>query len=250
MSKNSQQMNSKQKIVFFITLIAVYVIFTLPVLYLSVLLIGKADIPIVLFFGVINVLFARKIFKKYPFFIIPIGFLISSASLCFAYLIAYVSEHYSNANFGFLSYIIVSILLWIAIIQNNWKIKNQRKVFLIISVLTLFFLTLSFGLKEIYPSKVEHRNLVSTEIKIVDKQKMPISGRTIEVRIHIQPLFGIRGTHKINKAITNENGIARIELSKSRNYTLDINTKENKSIDFEISSTDLKNKKSFIIEDK
>jgi len=243
-------MNNKQKIVFFVILIAVHLIVILPVGALSMLLIGKADIPIVIVFGVINGLFARKILKNYPFFIIPIGFLISSISLCSAYLIAYFSENYSDANFGFVSYLIASVLLWIVIIQNNWKIENQPKGVLIISVLTLFFLTLSFGLKEIYPSKVEQRNLVSTEIKIVDKQKMPISGSSIEVRIHIQPLFGIRGTHKIYTTKTNEKGIAKIELSKSRNYTLDIDIKEDKSIDFEISSTDLKNKKSFIIEDK
>ncbi len=243
-------MSLKQKIVFIIILITVHFIVILPIIALSMLLIGKADISIVIVFGVINVLFARKIFKSYPFLIIPIGFLISSASLSSAYLIAYVFERYSDANFGFVSYIIVSVLLWIVTIQNNWEIKNQRKVFLIISVLALFFLTVSFGLKEIYPSKVENENLVSTEIKVVDKQKMPISGSSIEVRIHIQPLFGIREIHKIYTATTNDKGIARIELSKSRNYTLYIDTKEDKSIDFEINSTDLKNKKSFIIVDE
>lgn len=243
-------MNNKQKIVFIITLIAVHLIVLLPIIALSILLIGKADIPIVIVFGVINALFARKIFKSHLFFIILIGFLISSASLCMAYLISYFYGLCSDANFGLVSYIIVSTLLWIVSIQNRWEIKNQKKVFLIISVLTLFFLTVSFGLKEIYPSEVENKNLVSTEIKIVDKQKMPISGSSIEVRIHIQPLFGIRETHKIYTTRTNENGIARIELSKSRNYTLYIETKEDKSIDFEINSTDLKDKKSFIIEDK
>jgi hypothetical protein len=242
-------MSLKQKIVFIIILIIVHLIVLFPIIALSMLLIGKADIPIVIVFGVINTLFARKIFKSYLFFIIPIGFLISSASLCSAYLIAYVFERYSGANFGFVSYVIVSTLLWIVAIQNNWEIRNQRKVFLIISILTLFFLTASFGLKEIYPSKVEKKNLVSTEIKIVDKQKIPIAGSKIEVRIHIQPLFGIRGTHKIDTAKTDEYGIARIELSKSRNYTLYIDVKEDKSIDFEINSKDLKNKKSFIIED-
>lgn len=243
-------MNLKQKIVFIIILIAVHLIVMLPVIYLSMLLIEKADIPIVIFFGVINTLFARKIFKSYPFFIIPIGFLISSISLCSAYLIACFFKSYSDANFGFVSYIIVSILLWIVVIQNNWKIQNQRKVFLIISVLTLFFLTVSFGLKEIYPSKDEHKNLVSTEIKIIDKHKMPISGSSIEVRIHLQPLFGIRESHETYSAKTDENGIVRIELSKSRNYTLYIDAKENKFMTFDIDSKDLKNKKTFIIEEE
>ena len=176
------------------------------------------------------------------------GFLISSFSLCFVYFI-WLLEISNKSGFGPILFIILSVTFCTVIAENNLKIKNQKYIHLIVSFLTLFFIFCSFNLKETYPTKFENENLIVVEIKIIDKLKNPKFGDTIEVNIERQPLFGIRGIHEVYKTTTNEKGIAKIKLSKSNNYELFILSKENKFNSFGISTTDLKIKNEFLIEE-
>ena len=78
---------------------------------------------------------------------------------------------------------------------------------------------------------------------------MPKCGNEIEVRIYRQPLFGLRESHEILNIITNVNGTAKIQLSKTNNYHLIITDKENKLNFFDINSSDLMEKNTFVIEE-
>jgi hypothetical protein len=104
-------------------------------------------------------------------------------------------------------------------------------------------------LNKTFPTRFENENLTITQIKIVDKQKKPKFGDSIEVRIYRRPLFGLREEHVILNTATNKLGIAEIQFSKSNNYTLSIKTRENKLDFFEIDSKDLINGKKFVIEE-
>jgi len=105
------------------------------------------------------------------------------------------------------------------------------------------------SLKYVYPNKYENQNQILTEIQIVDKENKPRVGSSIEVRIDRYPLFAMRESHLIYRTATNKNGIAKIKLSKSNNYVLYVDGNEEvQFVSFDIDSTDLQNKKSFIIE--
>lgn len=240
-------MTLKQKLYFFIFLITVYLIVILPIIYTSILLLGSADIPIVIIFGIINTLFAKKVFKGHLFLSALLGFFISSSSLCLVYLLWYLGL-FNNTGCGFVIYSIFSILLLIILTQNSSKIINLENAFLIIFFPTLLLLVLSFFMKEIYPIQFENENLTKIQIKVIDKQKIPEPGDRVEIRIDRQPLFALKNSHKIINKSTDQNGSIKVQLSKSNNYKLYINTQKGELIFFDIDSTDLKNKKLFIIE--
>jgi len=243
-------MNDKQKIVPYIILTVLYIILILPIMALSILLIGKADVVFVIFFGFINTIFFSRYYKGDLFLSFLLGFTVSGFSLCFLYFLWFLGFLLSfESAFPTIFFLIISIVLCIVLTKNYLKIKSQKNIHLIILPLTLIFLICSFKLKDTYPTKFENENLTFAQIKIIDKQKKPRFGDTIEVRIHRQPLFGIRGSHEIYKATTNKKGIAKIQFSKSNNYTLYISSNEDKFDSFEISSMDLKTKKVFVIEE-
>lgn len=241
-------MRKIRKIVPYIVLLLLYIILILPIIYTTVLLVGKADTVLVFCFGVVNAIFLRRYYKGNEFLSFIFGFFISSFTLCFIYVLWFLGL-YSRSLLPTIFFVIVSIILCIALAENHLKITNQKNIHFFILLPTIVFLVGSINLKETYPTKFENMNLTYAQIKIVDKQKRPRFGDTIEVRIFRQPLFGIRGSHEIYKTTTNENGIAKIQFSKSNNYQLFIITKENKLDFFDINSTDLKTKKMFVIEE-
>ncbi|WP_281227337.1 hypothetical protein [Flavobacterium aquiphilum] len=246
---NFGNMTLKQKLYFFLILITVYLIIILPVTYTSILVFGWADIPIVIIYGIINTLFAVKNFKGRLFLSIILGFFISSSSLCFVYLPWYLG-FYRNVGFGVLIYFISSILIWIVLIQNSRIIVRIKNLYLIVFIPTLFFLIVSFFLKEIYPTQFENENLTQIQITVLDKYKIPEPESSIEIRIDRQPLFSLKGSHKILETITDRKGSIKVKLSKSNNYKLYINTKKGELIFFDIDSTDLKKKNLFFVETK
>ena len=225
-----------------------YIILILPIIVLTVLLIGKADLVLLFFFGSINTIFLSRYYKKDVFLSFLLGFFISSFALFFIYLLWFLGLS-SKSIFPTIFFVIISIVLCVVLTKNYLKIQSQKNIHLIILPLTITFLVCSFNLKESYPSKFENENLKFAQIKIIDKQKKPRFRDTIEVRIHRQPLFGIRESHEIYKTTTDKNGIAKILFSKTNNYTLYITGKEKKFNSFEISSKDLKTKKVFVIEE-
>jgi len=241
-------MNENQKIVPYIILTVLYIIIILPIIYLTILLIGKADLVLVFFFGFVNTIFLSRYYKRDAFLSFLLGFLVSSFALFFIYLMWFLGLS-SKSIFPTIFFIIVSLVLCFLLVKNSFKIKSQENIYLITLPLTLIFLVCSFNLKESYPTKFENENLTFAQIKIIDKQKKPKFRDTIEVRIHRQPLFGIRESHEIYKTTTNEKGIAKIKFSKSNNYTLYITGGEKNFDSFEISSKDLKTKKIFVIEE-
>lgn len=217
-------------------------------MYLTILLIGKADNVLVFWFGSINTIFLMRYYKGNVFLSLLLGLFVSSFTLCFIYLLWFLGL-FSESLFPTIFFIIVSILLDIVLTKNHLKIKSQKNIHLIISLPTLIFLVCSFNLKETYPTKFENENLTFARIKIVDKLKNPKFGDTIEVRIYRQPLFGLRESHEIYKTTTNEKGIAKIQFSKSNNYHLIIITKENKLDFLDINSADIKKNRMFVIEE-
>lgn len=185
---NFVNMKEKQKLSPYIILTILYVITILPVIYLTVLLIGKADNMLVIWFGTINTIFLMRYLKE-VFLSMLFGFLISSFTLCFIYLIWYLVL-FSQPFFVIGFFIIFSVFLCISISRNVLIITGQRNIYLILSILVLFILTCSFNLNKTYPTRFENEHLTIIQIKIVDKQNKPKLGDSIEVRIYRKPLFG------------------------------------------------------------
>ncbi|MEO8253315.1 MAG: hypothetical protein ABI554_02925 [Flavobacterium sp.] len=241
-------MKENQKFTPFIVLTLLYIISILPILYLTILLVGKADNVLVICFGIFNTIFLMRYYKGNVLLSLLLGFLTSSFTLCLIYLLWFLGIS-SKSLFPTIFFIIVSIFLCVFLTKNHSKIENKKNINLILLLPTLIILICSLYLKETYPTKAEYENFTYAEIKIVDKQKNPKFGDEIEVRIYRQPLFGLRESHEILKTITNENGTAKIQLSKTNNYHLIITDKENKFNFFDINSADLMKKKTFVIEE-
>jgi hypothetical protein len=239
-------MREYQKFTPFVLFTLFYIISIFPILYLTILLIGKADVILVIFFGIINAIFLARYFKSNILLNLLLGFFVSSFTLCTIYLLWYLGIP-SKSFFHIIFYVAASIFICVFLIKNQTKIETIRVNFLVLPIIII--LICSFNLKETYPTKMENENLTSVEIKTIDKQKRPTIGDDIEVRIERQPLFGIRESHEIFKTKTNENGTAIIQLSKSNNYLLFISSKENKFQPFDINSEDLKIHKTFVIEE-
>jgi hypothetical protein len=241
-------MRKNRKITPYIVLILLYIISILPIIYLTILLVGKADTVLVFCFGSVNTIFLMRYYKGNLFLSFLLGFFVSSFTLCFIYVLWFLGLS-SKSLLPTIFFIIASVILCIVLAENHLKITSTRNIHFFILLPTIVFLVGSINLKESYPTKFENKNLTYAQIKIVDKQKKPRIGDTIEVRIWRQPLFGIRGSHEIYKTTTNENGIAKIQFSTSNNYHLTITTTESKLDSFDINSQDLKTKKMFVIEE-
>ena len=241
-------MKENQKFTSYLVLTLLYIISILPILYLTILLLGKADNVLVICYGILNTIFLMRYYKRNILLSLLLGFLIPSFTLCLIYLLWFLGIS-SKSLFPTVFFIIASISLCFFLTKNHPKIENRKNITLILLLPTLLILICSLNLKETYPTKTEKENLTHAEIKIVDKQKMPKSGNEIEVRIYRQPLFGLRESHEILNIMTNENGIAKIQLSKTKNYHLIITDKENKLNFFDINSTDLMKKNTFVIEE-
>ena len=241
-------MKENQKFTPYLVLTLLYIISILPIIYLTILLVGKADNVLVIFYGIINTIFLIRYYKRNILLSLLLGLFIPSLTLCLIYLLWFLGIS-SKSLFPTIFFIIMSIFLCIILTKNHSKIESKKNINLILLPPTLIIFICSLSLKETYPTKTENENLTYAEIKIVDKQKKPKFGDAIEVRIVRQPLFGIRESHEIYKTTTNENGIAKIQLSKSNNYHLIITSKENKLDFFDINSEELMNKKTFVIEE-
>jgi hypothetical protein len=241
-------MKENQKITPYVVLTLFYIISILPILYITILEVGKADNVLVIFFGIINTIFLLRYYKRNFLLSLLLGFLIPSLTLCLIYFLWFLGIS-SKSLFPTIFFIIMSVCLCIFLTKNHSKIESKKNLNLILLLPTLIIFICSLNLKETYPTKTENENLTYAEIKIVDKQKKPKFGDTIEVRIVRQPLFGIRESHEIYKTTTNENGIAKIQFSKSNNYHLIISSKENKLNFLDINSEELMKKKTFVIEE-
>ena len=241
-------MKENQKITPFIVLTLLYIISMLPILYLTILLIGKADNVLIISFGILNTIFLMRYYKRNVLLSLLLGFLIPSFTLCIIYLLWFLGIP-SISLFPIIIFIVASVGLCIFLTIIHSKIESRKNITLILFLPTLIILICSLNLKETYPTKTENENLTYAEIKIVDKQNNPKFGAEIKVRVCRQPLFGMRESHEIYKTTTNENGTSKIQLSKNNNYQLTIRTKENKLNFFDIDSADLMKKKIFVIEE-
>jgi len=241
-------MKENQKNTPYIVLTLLYIISILPILYLTILLIGKADNVLVIYFGIINTIFFIKYYKKNILLSLLLGFFIPSLTLCLIYLLWFLGIS-SKSLFPTILFVIVSICLYILFTKNYSKIESKKNINLILFLPTIIILICSLNLKETYPTENENENLTYAEIKIVDKLKMPKIGNEIEVRIYRQPLFGLRESHEIYNTRTNENGTAKIQFSTSNNYHLIITSKENKHDFLDITSEELMKKNVFLIEE-
>ena len=241
-------MKENQKNTPYVVLTLLYIISILPILYLTILLIGKADNVLVICFGIINTIFFIRYYKRNILLSLLIGFFIPSLTLCLIYLLWFLGIS-SKSLFPTILFVIVSICLCILLTKNYSKIESKKNINLILLLPTIIILTCSLNLKETYPTENENENLTYAEIKIVDKSKKPKIGDEIEVRIYRQPLFGLRESHEIYKTRTNENGTAKIQFSRSNNYHLIITSKENKLDFLDITSEELMKKNLFVIEE-
>jgi hypothetical protein len=241
-------MKEKQKITPYVVLTLLYIISILPILYLTILLVGKADNVLVICFGIINTIFLLRYYKRNILLSLLLGLLVSSLTLCLIYLLWFLGIS-SKSLFPIIFFIITSICLCIFLTKNHSKIESKKNINLILLLPTLIILICSLNLKETYPTETENENLTYAEIKIVDKQKKPKFGDSIEVRIYRQPLFGLRESHEIYKTRTTENGTAKIQFSRSNNYHLIITSKENKLDFLDITSEELMKKNVFVIEE-
>ncbi|MBS7788321.1 hypothetical protein KIH23_13515 [Flavobacterium sp. CYK-55] len=241
-------MKQNQKFTPFIVLTLLYIISILPIIYLTILLLGKADNVLVICYGILNTIFLLRYYKRNILLSLLIGFLIPSFTLCLIYSLWFLGIS-SKSLFPTIFFVIASVSLCFFLSKNHSKIESRKGITLILLVPTLIILICSLNLKETYPTKTENENLTNAEIKIVDKKNNPKFGAEIKVRVFRQPLFGLRESHEVYKTTTSENGISKVQLSKNSNYQLTIKTKENKLIFFDIDSADLIKKKTFVIEE-
>ena len=231
----------------YLVLTILYIISILPILYLTILLVGKADNVLVIFFGIINTIFLMRYYKKNILLSLLLGFFIPSFTLCIIYLLWFLGIT-PKSLFPTILFVIISICLCIFLTKKYSKIESKKNINLISLLATIIILICSLNLKDTYPTRTENENLTYAEIKIVGKQKKPEIGDEIEVRIYRQPLFGLRESHEIYKTTTNDNGTAKIQFSKSNNYHLIITSKEKKLDFLDINSEELMSKKTFVIE--
>lgn len=241
-------MKDKQKFIPYLVLLILYIISIIPIQYLTILLIGKADNVLVISYGIFNTFFLMKYFKGSVFLSLLLGLLVSSFTLCVIYLLWFQGLFSKSFNPTFL-FIILLLGFCTFLTKIHSKIESIKNINFLLLLPTIIILIFSLNLKESYPTENENENLIYAEIKIVDKQKKPKKGDKIEVSIYRQPLFGLRESHEIYNTITNENGIAKIQFSKTNNYGLTIINKENKLNFFDIDSEDFIKKKTFLIEE-
>ena len=67
-------MSENQKLLPYIVLTVLYIITILPIMYLTILLIGKSDSLLVIGFGTINTIFLMRYFEKNVFLNLILGF--------------------------------------------------------------------------------------------------------------------------------------------------------------------------------
>ena len=240
-------MRNKKKYLKFGLLILINLIFVFPTSAL-ILLQGYGDINFVIVYGIINSLFLIFALKINTISSLILGFLNSSLSLLFCYLIDFIKPFYDAK--GILIFLIVSIIITFIIGHLNLSKFNPKKMNLIFILPTLLLLIFSFKIKEFYRPKSENENLKKIEIKVLDENRIPKFGDSIEVRITRYPIFGMRESHEINRTLTNQNGIAEIILSKNHNYVLFISPKDKLFTSFEIDSTAVRLKNKFTITEK
>lgn len=163
-------MRKNRKITPYIVLILLYIILILPIIYLTILLVGKADTVLVFCFGSVNTIFLLRYYKGNVFLSFLLGFFVSSFTLCFVYVLWFLGLS-SKSLLPTIFFIIASVILCIVLAENHLKITNTRNIHFFILLPTIVFLVGSINLKESYPTKFENKNLTYAQIKIVDKQK-------------------------------------------------------------------------------
>ena len=163
-------MRKNRKITPYIVLILLYIILILPIIYLTILLVGKADTVLVFCFGSVNTIFLMRYYKGNVFLSFLLGFFVSSFTLCFIYVLWFLGLS-SKSLLPTIFFIIASVILCIVLAENHLKITNTRNIHFFILLPTIVFLVGSINLKESYPTKFENKNLTYAQIKIVDKQK-------------------------------------------------------------------------------
>lgn len=163
-------MRKNRKITPYIVLILLYIILILPIIYLTILLVGKADTVLVFCFGSVNTIFLLRYYKGNVFLSFLLGFFVSSFTLCFIYVLWFLGLS-SKSLLPTIFFIIASVILCIVLAENHLKITNTRNIHFFILLPTIVFLVGSINLKESYPTKFENKNLTYAQIKIVDKQK-------------------------------------------------------------------------------
>ena len=163
-------MRKNRKITPYIVLILLYIILILPIIYLTILLVGKADTVLVFCFGSVNTIFLMRYYKGNVFLSFLLGFFVSSFTLCFVYVLWFLGLS-SKSLLPTIFFIIASVILCIVLAENHLKITNTRNIHFFILLPTIVFLVGSINLKESYPTKFENKNLTYAQIKIVDKQK-------------------------------------------------------------------------------
>src|SRR5690625_91612 len=213
----------------------------------AILFLGYIDWVILISTGAINTFLLFKFLKMSILKSTITGFLISSSSLIFMYIL-YLLTSYNNIGISLLLFLISSILIILLIKYKNWKFSSLVKsFFLTISSFLCFFLALK--LKNYYPN--ESRNVKSFSFKVIDSHNKPIIGDSVEVSILRQPMLNLQELYEIEKLITDNKGEFKTSLSQSTKYRIrDYNYDDWMRGSFEIDYTDLKNRNEIILEIK
>ena len=119
-------MKEKQKITPYVVLTLLYIISILPIIYLTVLLVGKADNVLVNFYGIINTIFLLRYYKRNILLSLLLGFLVPSLTLCLIYLLWFLGIT-SKSLFPTILFIIMSICLCVFLTKNYSKIETSFK---------------------------------------------------------------------------------------------------------------------------
>ncbi len=208
----------------------------------AILFTGYIDLCIVIGFGILNTIITYKLLKTKPVQSFLIGFFISSFSLIFIYALWQLLDH--KLRFGFVIYIILSLLSLYYLKQKTWDLSSRRKV-LILAILTISSVILAINLNDYYPQEFEKQSFFT--FKVVDVNQNAMIGNKVEISIERNQLFDFYiEEHKIADLITNRNGEIKISMSEGANYVVSVYSKKYKyGKYFHILSLDLKTKNEF-----
>ena len=241
-----------RKIVFYILLLTFYLVCIFLLTGIGAMILGFADYPIIINFGIINILIADIYFKIKSLEGLILGFLISGVGLISSYLFWFLISNFQfSLDLIILPMVVNAITQTVCwkIVEAKWiKINNYRV--LGIAVFTSIVLFLSFNISDywIYEKYYNGKNKTSFKIKIVDtNNEESIVGDTIELRTKKQPLYGIMRFPLLSKQTTDLNGIAIFEVYKGNTYRGSIRKKDGSSDFFIVESEDIKENKTLEI---
>jgi hypothetical protein len=238
---------TNRKIISYLAILIGYVVMAFLTTGIGAMIMGTADYVLIVVFGLINMCIAHFYFKIESLRSIFIGFLISSSSLVFSYLIWIPISNFNLSDniiiLGILNNAIFQTFSWVIVerqIGKRNKIKTKTLFLSVLSVTIIACNLYDFWKFEEYYNWNETKKIA---IKITDsKTGKAVIGDSIRLTADRQSLFGLMATSKIGETVTDKNGLSEFKVYFGNEYQGRI-WRNNGHFDFfEVSSNDITKK--------